>query len=269
MSSSQPDPVETPTDAAAASVEVAVLGGGCFWCTEAVFKGVRGVLAVTPGYCGGHLEQPSYEAVCTGTTGHIEVVKVEFDRSQIDYATILEIFFATHDPTTPDRQGNDVGPQYASAIFYQSPQQQRTAEQVIGEVQQALGQKVVTHVRGPVRTGRIDQIQIPYNPGERRVERRILPLAEELGLGVLVMRPLGEGRLVQSPPRLEELEPLRPFGVETWPQALLKWGLSDRRCHVTIPATSRPMRIGENVAAGKPPWFGEEERDLVSRLAGL
>lgn len=149
MSSSQPDPVETPTDAAAASVEVAVLGGGCFWCTEAVFKGVRGVLAVTPGCCGGHLEQPSYEAVCTGTTGHIEVVKVEFDRSQIDYATILEIFFATHDPTTPDRQGNDVGPQYASAIFYQSPQQQRTAEQVIGEVQQALGQKVVTHVRGP------------------------------------------------------------------------------------------------------------------------
>lgn len=120
-----------------------------------------------------------------------------------------------------------------------------------------------------MRTGRIDQIQIPYNPGERRVEQRILPLAEELGLGVLVMRPLGEGRLVQSPPRPEELEPLRPFGVETWPQALLKWGLSDRRCHVTIPATSRPMRIGENVAAGKPPWFGEEERDLVSRLAGL
>ncbi|HEX7099370.1 MAG TPA: aldo/keto reductase [Acidimicrobiia bacterium] len=119
-----------------------------------------------------------------------------------------------------------------------------------------------------MRTGRIDQIQIPYNPGERRVERRILPLAKELGLGVLLMRPLGEGRLVQSPPRPEALEPLRPFGVETWPQALLKWGLSDSRCHVTIPATSRPERIAENVAAGEPPWFGDEERQLVSRLAG-
>lgn len=119
-----------------------------------------------------------------------------------------------------------------------------------------------------MRTGRIDQIQIPYNPGERRVEQRILPLAHEMGLGVLVMRPLREGRLTQSPPQPAALERLREFGVETWPQALLKWGLSDPRCHVTIPATSRPDRIAENVAAGAPPWFGADERDLVARLAG-
>src|SRR5690606_11999290 len=87
--------------------ETTVLGGGCFWCTEAVFLGVRGVLSVTPGYCGGHLEDPDYRSVCTGRTGHIEVVKVDFNAAVIDYATILEIFFATHDPTTRDRQGAD------------------------------------------------------------------------------------------------------------------------------------------------------------------
>jgi aryl-alcohol dehydrogenase-like predicted oxidoreductase len=119
-----------------------------------------------------------------------------------------------------------------------------------------------------MRSGRISAIQIPYNPHERDVEREILPLAEELGLGVVVMRPLGGGGLVTRPPRDAELEPLRSFGVETWGQALLKWALSDPRCHVAIPATSKPERARENAAAGAPPWLDEEARALVARLAG-
>jgi aryl-alcohol dehydrogenase-like predicted oxidoreductase len=119
-----------------------------------------------------------------------------------------------------------------------------------------------------MRSGRIEAIQIPYNPHERDVEREILPLAAELGLGVLVMRPLGEGALVRRAPDPRELAPLREFGVTTWGQALLKWALSDERCTVVIPATSRPERLAENAAAGRPPWFGRDERALVERLAG-
>lgn len=122
-------------------------------------------------------------------------------------------------------------------------------------------------LRRVMETGRIAAIQIPYNPREREVEREILPLAAELNLGVVVMRPFGEGGLLRRPPPPEALAPLRPFGVTTWPQALLKWALSDPRCHVAIPATSRPERMAENAAAGDPPWFGPAERDLVARLA--
>ncbi len=118
-----------------------------------------------------------------------------------------------------------------------------------------------------MRTGRITAIQIPYNPLEREVEDEILPLAAELGLGVVVMRPFGEGSLMHRQPAAAELEPLRPFGVTTWGQALLKWVLSEPRCHVAIPATSRPERMTENAAAGEPPGFGAEERALVERLA--
>jgi aryl-alcohol dehydrogenase-like predicted oxidoreductase len=111
-------------------------------------------------------------------------------------------------------------------------------------------------------------VQVPYSPREREVEREILPLAAELGLGVLVMRPLGGGRLAARSPAASELEPLRPFGIETWAQALLKWALSDPRVTAVIPATSRPHRMRENAAAGEPPWLARAERDLVARLAG-
>ena len=119
-----------------------------------------------------------------------------------------------------------------------------------------------------MRSGRIAAIQIPYNPIEREVEREILPLAADLDLGVVVMRPFAEGALMRRPPAAADLAPLRPFGVTTWAQALLKWVLSDPRCHVTIPATSRPGRMTENAVASNPPWFGPAERALVARLAG-
>ncbi len=117
--------------------EVVTLGGGCFWCTEAVFSDLRGVEKVESGYSGGTVPNPTYEQVCTGTTGHAEVVQVTFDPSVISLREILQEFFTTHDPTTPNRQGPDVGTQYRSAIFYRTPEQQATAQQVIQELTQA------------------------------------------------------------------------------------------------------------------------------------
>ena len=113
------------------SNQVAVFGGGCFWCTEACFSSLQGVISVKSGYCGGHIDSPSYEQVCSKTTGHIEVVRIEFDPQIINYQALLEVFFATHDPTTPGRQGNDVGPQYQSAIFYQDEEQKAFAQKFI------------------------------------------------------------------------------------------------------------------------------------------
>ncbi len=123
-------------------------------------------------------------------------------------------------------------------------------------------------LRRVMESGRITAVQVPYNPQQREVEDFILPLAADLGLGVVVMRPFGEGSLLRHAPSPAELQPLRAFGVSTWPQALIKWILSDSRCHVTIPATSRPERMAENARAGNPPWFGPEERALVARLVG-
>ncbi len=116
-------------------------------------------------------------------------------------------------------------------------------------------------------SGRIDTVQVPYNPVQREVEHTILPLAADLGLGVLLMRPLGEGQLTRRPPSPAELAPLRPFGVTTWGQALIKWGLSDPRVHVSLAATAHPGRLAENAAAGSPPWFGPQERAYVLHLA--
>jgi aryl-alcohol dehydrogenase-like predicted oxidoreductase len=120
---------------------------------------------------------------------------------------------------------------------------------------------------GLMATGRIDAIQVPYNPVEREVESTILPLADDLGLGVLLMRPFGEGQLVRRPPGPDELAPLHPFGITTWGQALIKWGLSDPRVHVSLAATAQPGRLAENATAGSPPWFGPDERAYVQRLA--
>jgi peptide-methionine (S)-S-oxide reductase len=111
--------------------DVATLAGGCFWCLEAVYDQVKGVRTVESGYTGGHAERPTYEAVCSGRTGHAEAVKVSFDPDVVNYRELLEIFFVIHDPTTMNRQGHDVGTQYRSAIFYHSPEQKRIAEEVI------------------------------------------------------------------------------------------------------------------------------------------
>jgi peptide-methionine (S)-S-oxide reductase len=108
--------------------EVATLAGGCFWCTEAIFQRLKGVLSVKPGYAGGKVENPSYEQVCSGTTGHAEAIQIEFDPSIIPFEKILQVFWHTHNPTTLNRQGNDVGTQYRSAIFYHSQAQKKVAE---------------------------------------------------------------------------------------------------------------------------------------------
>jgi peptide-methionine (S)-S-oxide reductase len=120
-----------------ATQETATLGGGCFWCLEAVFKDLRGVSGVMSGYAGGHVPNPSYQAVCTGGTGHAEVVQVKFDPNQLAYADLLRVFFSIHDPTTQDRQGNDVGPQYRSIILTHSDAQAETARAVMQEIADA------------------------------------------------------------------------------------------------------------------------------------
>ena len=119
------------------SRELATLAGGCFWCLEAVYKELRGVGRVVSGYAGGHVERPTYREVCEGTTGHAEVVQITFDPAAVSYKELLEVFFTIHDPTTLNRQGADVGTQYRSAIFYQSPEQRETAEQTIAEMEAA------------------------------------------------------------------------------------------------------------------------------------
>ncbi len=130
--------------------ETAVLGEGCFWCTEAIFNELKGVHSVLPGYAGGTMPNPTYEQVSDGNTGHAEVSKIEFDPSQISYRDLLTVFFATHDPTTPNRQGNDVGPQYRSIILYTSEVQKQEAEAFIARLNES-GSRVVTEVK-PLET---------------------------------------------------------------------------------------------------------------------
>jgi peptide-methionine (S)-S-oxide reductase len=125
----------------------ATLGGGCFWCLEAVFEELEGVVDVESGYSGGPKPRPTYEQVCGGDTGHAEVVRVEFDPARISYRELLEVFFSIHDPTQLNRQGNDVGTQYRSVIFVHSDEQQRIAAEVIGELQSEITGRVVTEVK--------------------------------------------------------------------------------------------------------------------------
>ncbi len=129
--------------------QVLVLGGGCFWCTESVYKEVNGVTDVESGYSNGQVKQPSYEMVCTGTTGHNEVVRLEYDPAKISTREILEIFFVVHDPTTPNRQGNDVGTQYRSGIYFTTPEQQQVAQALIDELTKddAFGRPIVTELK--------------------------------------------------------------------------------------------------------------------------
>lgn len=131
-----------------AGLEKAVFGGGCFWCTEAVFKLLKGVSAVKPGYAGGSVENPTYEQVSAGMTGHAEVIYIEYDPAQVAYRTLLTVFFASHDPTTLNRQGADVGTQYRSAVFYTTPGQKADVEAVIAEIDRSnpSGDPVVTEV---------------------------------------------------------------------------------------------------------------------------
>jgi peptide-methionine (S)-S-oxide reductase len=130
------------------ATETATLASGCFWCTEAVLRRLKGVVSVTSGYSGGQLADPTYEEVCSGSTGHAEAVQVEFDPAVIPYATLLDVFFATHDPTTLNRQGYDSGTQYRSAIFYHSEAQKREAQAAIARVNATGGYSdpVVTEV---------------------------------------------------------------------------------------------------------------------------
>ena len=126
--------------------ETAILAGGCFWCLEAAYDELEGVERVQSGYAGGNVEHPSYKQVCVGTTGHAEVVKIDYDPAVISYADILRVFFTIHDPTTLNSQGNDIGTQYRSAIFYESPAQQAAAEAAITEFTPAWG-KIVTEIK--------------------------------------------------------------------------------------------------------------------------
>ena len=129
------------------NVQTITLGGGCFWCVEAVYELVDGVIAVESGYCNGHVHNPSYEQVCGGDTGHVEVVRVSFDAERISLREVLEIFFHVHDATTLNRQGNDVGTQYRSGIYVENPTQETVARAVLAEASAAQGGRVVTEIQ--------------------------------------------------------------------------------------------------------------------------
>jgi peptide-methionine (S)-S-oxide reductase len=163
--------------------ETITLAGGCFWCLEAVYERVDGVLAVESGYSNGHAHNPSYEEVCGGASGHAEVVKVRFDPARITLAQILEIFFTIHDPTTPNRQGNDVGPQYRSGIYWHEAAQEATVRDVVGEAQKALGSKRVVTELAPVanywRAEDYHQHYFANNPGQGYCAFVVAPKVEK------------------------------------------------------------------------------------------
>ena len=133
------------------STEIATLAGGCFWCMEGVYLEAQGISRVVSGYMGGQVDNPTYEAVCSGRTGHAEVVQITFDPNEITYRDILDVFFAIHDPTTLNRQGNDVGTQYRSAIFCHSDEQKRAAREAIAEAAAAFDGPIVTEVTEAVK----------------------------------------------------------------------------------------------------------------------
>ena len=155
---------ENQSTSSVSTAQVAVFGGGCFWCTEAVFAAMQGVLSVQSGYCGGSVLHPTYEQVCGKDTGHIEVVKIDYDPGQVDFESLLEVFFATHDPTTPGRQGNDVGPQYQSAVFYQDAAQRAATEGYIKQLEAAkvFADPICTELREAARFWPAEQYHADY-----------------------------------------------------------------------------------------------------------
>ncbi len=142
-----PMPVNDGQSTGSPHTEVATLGGGCFWCLEAVYEGLRGVEKVESGYAGGAVPNPTYRQVCTGTTGHAEVVQVTFDPEVVSFREILEVFFTIHDPTTPNRQGADVGTQYRSVIFFVTPEQETAAHASKEKAQERFNKPIVTEIR--------------------------------------------------------------------------------------------------------------------------
>lgn len=160
--------------------EVATLAGGCFWCLDAVFRGLKGVEQVVSGYAGGTVPNPSYEAVCTGATGHAEVVQVTFDPSVLSYRDLVEVFFGVHDPTTLNRQGADAGTQYRSAIYYHSPEQERTAREVVAALErdQMFDAPIVTEVAPATEFYPAEEYHQDYfrrNPGQGYCRAVIAP----------------------------------------------------------------------------------------------
>ena len=166
-------------------METAILGGGCFWCLEAALRQLQGVDSVISGYAGGHVADPDYRAVCSGTTGHAEVVQVSFDPALIDYRTLLMAFFAIHDPTTKDRQGNDVGPQYRSVIFTVTPEQDRIAKALIAELtaERVWPSPIVTEVLPAPRFWPAEDYHQDYlanNPAQPYCQAVVAPKAAKL-----------------------------------------------------------------------------------------
>jgi peptide-methionine (S)-S-oxide reductase len=162
--------------------QVITLGGGCFWCVEAVFELVDGVLAVESGYCNGHAVKPSYEAVCSGSTGHAEVVRVRFDAERISLREVLEIFFVVHDPTTLNRQGNDIGTQYRSGIYLEHAGQEAVVRDVLAVANAAHGGKVVTEIRPLANYSRAEDYHQHYfaqHPGQGYCAYVVAPKVEK------------------------------------------------------------------------------------------
>jgi peptide-methionine (S)-S-oxide reductase len=165
--------------------EVTTLAGGCFWCLEAVFEQIRGVESIVSGYAGGHVPNPTYQQVCTGTTGHTEVVQLTFDPVAVSYQSLLDLFFVIHDPTTQDRQGPDVGPQYRSAIFWHTDEQREAAEQALADLERAGGwpNPVVTELVPLVQFYAAEQYHQEYyrkNPGQGYCQVIIAPKVAKL-----------------------------------------------------------------------------------------
>ncbi|HXC38217.1 MAG TPA: peptide-methionine (S)-S-oxide reductase MsrA [Burkholderiales bacterium] len=164
--------------------EVATLAGGCFWCLEAVYDELKGVQSVESGYMGGAVDRPSYEAVCTGRTGHAEVVQVTFDPKVVSFRELLDVFFVIHDPTTLNRQGNDMGTQYRSAVFYHSPEQKKVAEEAIAAVNEsgAWGAPAVTEVTPAAKFWIAESYHQEYfarNPGQGYCQFVVAPKVQK------------------------------------------------------------------------------------------